>query len=257
MNEDIVFQKFKSAIEANGITIDKVDDSGLIYISQGDWTLEVSLDNVRRNFERDKDESHIFQLVNTIVSYSVGMPEIWEDVKDHIYVSLSPNDHDFKSVIHLPVTDVFDKVYSHYDGRRYSWLANEDITKWGVSLNQLMKLADQNADSLSNSAVIKIEDIDGHRLGFIGHEQPNLKATLLFSPAMQRRLGAEFGLPFYAVIPVRDFCYVFPEEDLEFFSSRLGSTVVEEYRNSGYPITTEILRFTSEGVEAIGQYPVE
>ena len=256
MNEDLVFNKFKTAIEANGITIDKVDDSGLLYISQGDWTLEVSLDNVRRNYERDKDESHIFDLVDTILSYSVGMPDTWEDVKDHVYFTLFPSDHDFKSVVHVQVTDVFDKVYTYYDGRKYSWIANEDIAKWGASPDQVMKQADQNADTLSKAAVIKIEDIDGHRLGFIGHEQTTLKAALLFSTALRRRLDAEFGLPFYAVIPVRDFCYVFPEEDLEFFSARLGSTVVEEYKNSGYPVTTEILRFTSEGVEAIGHYPV-
>jgi hypothetical protein len=257
MNEDIVFHKFKNAIEANGLAIDKVGDSDLLYISQGDWALEVSLDNVRRNYARDQDESHIFDLVDTILSYAVGMPQSWEDVKDHIYVSLFPSEHDFDSFIHVPVTDMFDKVFAHYDGTKHSWIAIEDTMKWGVDQDQLLNQASKNADSLSNSAGIKIEDIEGHRLGFIDHEQATLKGALLFSPAMQRRLSAEFGLSFYAVIPVRDFCYIFPEEDLEFFSSRLGSTVTEEYKNSGYPITTEILRFSSQGVEAIGHYPVD
>lgn len=80
---------------------------------------------------------------------------------------------------------------------------------------------------------------------------------MLFSAVMQKRIGEEYGFPFYAVIPVRDFCYVFPQTDLEFFSARLGATVVEEYSNSGYPVTTEILQFDGKGVEAIGQYPVE
>jgi len=256
MDEDIVFQRFKIAIEAKGMTIDKVDDSGLLYISQGNWALEVSLDNVRRNYARDQDESHIFALVETILNYANGMPAIWEDAKDHIYVSLFPSDHDFNSFIHVPVTDTFDKVFTHYDGTKHTWIAVEDAMKWGIEQDQLLKQADKNADRLSNAAAITIEDIDGHRLGFIDHELATLKAALLFSPAMQHRLNTELGLPFYAVIPVRDFCYVFPEEDLEFFSSRLGSTVVEEYKNSGYPITTEILRFSSQGVDAIGQYAV-
>jgi len=53
---------------------------------------------------------------------------------------------------------------------------------------------------------------------------------------------------------VRDFCYIFSEEDLEYFSQRLGSVVLDEYNNSGYPITTEILRFSNTAIEAIGKY---
>jgi len=33
--------------------------------------------------------------------------------------------------------------------------------------------------------------------------------------------------------------------------------VVKEYKESGYPITTEILKFTDQGVEAVGKYPME
>jgi hypothetical protein len=35
----------------------------------------------------------------------------------------------------------------------------------------------------------------------------------------------------------------------------MGSVVVNEYRNSGYPITTEVLRVSDAGIEAIGRYP--
>jgi len=31
--------------------------------------------------------------------------------------------------------------------------------------------------------------------------------------------------------------------------------VVREFRSSGYPITTEVLRVSSEGIEAIGAFP--
>jgi hypothetical protein len=33
--------------------------------------------------------------------------------------------------------------------------------------------------------------------------------------------------------------------------------VVDEFKQSGYSITTEILKFTDSGVETTGQYPVE
>lgn len=67
---------------------------------------------------------------------------------------------------------------------------------------------------------------------------------------MRTKLQDSFGFPFYAVLPVRDFCYIFSQKDFAFFSTRLGSTVVKEYKESGYPITPEILKFSDKGVEA-------
>ena len=80
---------------------------------------------------------------------------------------------------------------------------------------------------------------------------------MLFAPTMKEKIKEEIGLPFYAVIPVRDFCYIFSENDFDFFSKRIGFVVIDEYKKSGYPITTEVLKFTKEGVEAVGKYPVE
>jgi hypothetical protein len=35
----------------------------------------------------------------------------------------------------------------------------------------------------------------------------------------------------------------------------MGSVVVNEFRSSGYPITTEVLRISDDGIEAIGRFP--
>lgn len=83
-----------------------------------------------------------------------------------------------------------------------------------------------------------------------------LKGALLFAPKIKEKVKQDFGFPFYAVIPVRDFCYIFSEKDFDFFSKRIGSIVIEEYKNSGYPVTTELLKFTENGVETIGKYPI-
>lgn len=37
---------------------------------------------------------------------------------------------------------------------------------------------------------------------------------------------------------------------------KLGKTVIDEYTKSGYPITTEILKFTDEGVKVMGNYSI-
>ncbi|HEY4326503.1 MAG TPA: hypothetical protein VGN20_21135 [Mucilaginibacter sp.] len=243
-------------MENNGLTIQSVDETGLIYISQGDLTLKISLDNVRKNYERDNDEAHISELVQTIISYSTELPENWVDVKDNIYISLFPNNVDFDNFIHKEISDEFGKVYVHRGGEKSTWITKDDLARWGITETDLAGQADKNANKLLNQTLILFDIIENRKLGRIDIEHETLKGALLFAPAIKEKIETDFGFPFYAVIPVRDFCYVFSEQDFEFFSSRIGEVVVGEYKNSGYPITTEILKFTDKGVEVVGKYPV-
>ena len=59
IKEDFVFDQFKIQIENKGMIIESIDETELILIKKEDFTIEVSLDNVRKNYARDKDEAHI------------------------------------------------------------------------------------------------------------------------------------------------------------------------------------------------------
>jgi hypothetical protein len=255
--KDFVFNEFKSKIEKLGMKIDSVDNTGLIYISKGELTLKVSLDNVRRNYDRDKDTTHISDFVKTLVDYSIEIPSKWVDAKNEIYISLFPNDYEFNNFIHKKVTDEFSKVYIHSGQNKFSWISQDDLNKWGINETELDSQANANADQLLAKTEITFDTIENRKLGLIEVEHTTLKGALLFAPTMKEKVKKDFGFPFYAVIPVRDFCYIFSEKDFDFFSDRIGQVVVDEYKNSGYPITTEILKFTDKGVKAIGQYPVK
>lgn len=255
-DKDFVFDEFKSQIEKLGMKIDSVDETGLIYISQGELTLKISLDNIRKNYDRDKNATHISDLVKALVEYSIEIPSKWVDAKSDIYISLFPNDYEFKDFIHTKVTDEFSKVYVHSGQSKFSWISQDDLNKWGITETELDSQANTNADNLLAKTEISFDTIENRKLGLIEPEYPTLKAALLFAPAMKEKVKKDFGFPFYAVIPVRDFCYIFSEKDLDFFSKRIGQVVVDEYKQSGYPITTEILKFTDKGIEAVGRYPV-
>ncbi|MBE7175408.1 MAG: hypothetical protein INR69_03345 [Mucilaginibacter polytrichastri] len=255
--KDFVFEKFKYKIESKGMKIDSVDETGIIYISQGELTLKISLDNVRRNYERDKDESHISNFVKTLISYSIDLPKNWADAKENIYISLFPSEHDFQKFLHVKITDEFNKVYIHCEQNKFTWITKEDLKKWNITETEIDIQANNNADKLLKLTPITFDTIENRKLGLIETKHTTLKAALLFAPTMKDKVKADFGFPFYAVIPVRDFCYIFSEKDLDFFSSRIEKVVVDEYKQSGYPITTEILKFTNKGVEAVGKYPIE
>ena len=128
--KDFVFDEFKLQIEKHGIRIDSVDETRLIYISQGETTIKVSLDNVRKNYERDNDTSHISDLVQTLVYYSIELPSKWAEVKNDIYISLFPNNYEFADSLHKKITDEFSKVYVYSGQDQLTWITPDDLKKW-------------------------------------------------------------------------------------------------------------------------------
>ncbi|WP_300599113.1 hypothetical protein [Niabella sp.] len=237
--------------------IDSVDEEGFIYVAKGALTLKISLDNLRKDYARDKDMAVITDFVKTMASHTLDLPASWEEAKDDVYISLFPDDYAFEDFLNEPVTEHMRKVYIHRRPGELTWVSDEDLKKWNITPALLAAQADQNANKLLQQVSITIDTVEGHKLGFIDTAQTTLKGALLFASGMKEKIKADFGFPFYAVIPVRDFCYLFSEEDFNFFSKRLAPTVVEEYKQSGYPVTTEILKFSNKGVDAVGRYPVQ
>ena len=251
--EDVVFNKFKTQLKNKGLTIDSIDKDGFILINIEETELKVSLENVRRNYERDNDDSYITDLVNTIVSHS-SKKEDWENIKDKIYVQFFPNDFEFENLVYEKVTNEFSKVFMVNTNNNFSFISDDDLIDWKLDLDALKNQVNLNLDTFVDKIQIEVEDVDNHKLGMINIEEVWLKSACLFSSKIKNLVKSNIGFPFYAVIPVRDFCYIFGEQDFEYFSERLGSVVVEEYEKSGYPITTEILKFSETGVKAMGKY---
>jgi len=255
--EDYVLDRFKEELERNGLSINSVDAEGYYYIEVGGQNLKITLENTRKDFERDKDDNVILDLIDTILAYDINIPEKWEDAKDNIFLSFYISDFDFDEIVNERVTDDFNKVYVYSDGKKFTWISKTDIETWSISTQELEKVANENASSLISDENLVFDDFDGHKLGRIEIERTSLKGAVLFSSKLTDILKEKIGLPFYAVLPVRDFCYIFPECDLDYFSERLGSTVTDEFVNSGYPITTELLKFTESEVITVGKYPTD
>jgi len=93
--------------------------------------------------------------------------------------------------------------------------------------------------------------VDGSALGMVPVDSP-YKASVIFADAFKPLVESVLGWPVLAVLPCRDFIYVVADKSP--LVGRLGAVVVKEYRSSGYPITTEVLRISEDGIEAIGSF---
>jgi uncharacterized protein YtpQ (UPF0354 family) len=253
---DIVFDRFKQLIEEKNLLIDEIDDDGLIHIKKDDWKVKISLDNVRRQYNQDNDISCVDDFVEVMISGLGPLPE-WKMAKERIYFSLFPNDFEFDGVINYPITNKVNTIFIYSFNLKNSWISEEQVSEWGITQKELVEAANINMNKLLANTQIKNENIEGKSLLFFETDKASLKSALLISKELKAKVEKLIGWPVFAVFPVRDFCYLFSEEDFDFFAARLGSTVVQEYKESGYPLSTEVIKISDEGIRAIGEYPLE
>lgn len=247
--DDHVFTVFKKLIEEKGLTIEGIDEDDIIHLSDG---AKVSLDNLRKEYEQVKEDYCIENFVEAITS-SYDMPG-WDEAKPNIFPSLFPSDFDFSDHVNFPVTDEFNMIYVYDTPINKIWISEEQLTAWGIDNETLVKAAYENLDRVLDTATLEIEMVDDKKLGFFSLEDETMKSVLLLAKNLKAKVSKEIGWPIIAVIPVRDFCYIFAESDFDFFAQRIGDAVMNEYQDSAYPITLELLQRGDEGIKAVGRF---
>lgn len=230
---------------------------GLYEIKIGEVTATVNLENIRRNYERDNDADAITRFAKQLdVEIFEEIPD-WESVKSYVRFSIEPSDYEtgFKDTLHEIVTDELVKVFvfTSSDGSRISWITHAMIADWNVDHKAVVSQANSNMNRLVADTTLKIEEIDGVKLGMLSLSDAPFKASLILAEAFRELVRPTHGWPVYVVAPTRDFVYVIPCENRDFLG-RLGAIVVREYNDSGYPVTVDVLEVSSSGVRAIGSF---
>ncbi|MDB5388147.1 MAG: hypothetical protein JWM11_3793 [Planctomycetaceae bacterium] len=249
---------FCEELSKRGISYSLTDEEDLYTILIDDQTLTVSLVNVRRNYERDGNASSIIQLVNQIDSELFEETPPWDAVRAYVRYSLEPSDYEsgFEDVLFKPISDGLNQVfvYTSPDGSQIHWILESMLADWGTTPTQLAEQAEQNMAEIVRQTQFTVDDIKGNKLGMLTTDEVAFKASLILSPAFRDLAEPTHGWPVYVVVPCRDFVYVIRQDNVDFLSL-LGEVVVREYRDSGYPITKEVLEISDSGIVAIGTYP--
>jgi hypothetical protein len=143
-------------------------------------------------------------------------------------------------------------IVTDEDEGALSWVTRAHLARWGVDERDARAAADRNQARLIAALALEIKDVDEMKIGMVPLESA-LKASVILAPTF-KQLAAPLGWPVLAVVPCRDFIYLLAERDRALLG-RMGAVVQREYRGSGYPITTEVLRIADDGIEAIGKFP--
>jgi hypothetical protein len=231
----------------------KLDDEGNYTLDAGGLSIKVSLENVSRDFERDRDPDRIVTFVDGITS-PLLLPD-WQEAKGRIRWQPEPGDHKFGDTLRDAVSDKVSLVLVYVDpsDTQMRWLTTADAEKWNKTRADLMAAAQENMDQILRQTKIETASIEEHQLGMLSNELVAFKAALLICPNLKEMVEPVLGWPLFAVMPCRDFVYLLNQKDQPLLG-RMGQVVMREYQKSGYPISTEVFEITDQGIRAIGDY---
>ncbi len=247
-----VADAFERELTRRAVTFKRQDhDQYEVVGSRG--LLNVSIANLQRDVARDRDPEAVVAFVEHLLS--IGEVPPWSSSKSLVFWSAEPPDHDFGDAIRARVTDTVTRVLVVTDEEEslLTWVMPDQLRLWNVEESEVRAAADRNQSRLLDNITLEVDSVAGLPLGMVPLHSP-LKASVIFAPNLKSFVATALGWPVIAVIPCRDFIYLIRAEHDKLLG-RMGAVVQREYRNSGYPITTEVLRISDDGIEAIGRFP--
>ncbi len=245
--------QFEDELRRRGLSFSIDDESGRHAVEIGDWRTLVSLDNLRRDVAGDGDLGRVARFVDAVVA-SAGDPESGLSA-DQLYWCLEPSNYEERADYRVAMSDCVDRVLVSLsdDGRLVTWVTPSMLDSLGLSEADAGAMAFANLGRALSEASVESQDIDGVQLGFVGTSLP-FKASLMLAPNLREVVETVLGWPLMAVVPDRDFLYLWAARHTDFVR-RVGGVVVREYSQASYPISTEVYEITDKSIRAIGEFP--
>ena len=250
---DAVAAIFEQELGRRGVAFRFDDGSGCYVVRHDGRDLFVSVDNLARKYLRDSDEEHVVRFIDIVLSAPLG-PRSWEAARTKVLFCLEPSDYAEPPDFRNPVSKRVDRVLVDVEPSKetISWMTPGMLEDWRVTLDEVEAMALSNLAAALADATIEYKDIDGVRLGYAATSIP-FKSALILAPNLKQVVSPLLGWPLHAVIPDRDFLYLWDAQHKTFLN-RVGGVVVKEFAAAPYPLTTEVFEIDDGGITAIGAF---
>ena len=241
---------FEAELRARSIDF-RVDNSGRFELL--DRSLVVSLDNLSRELTGDdRDGERVSEFVDLVLlasERSILTP-------NQLVPCLEPNDYTDRPPFASPVSPRLDRVLTAVlqDGALLSWVNEADLTSLDLAEARAWEVAASNLDAELRQARVETDEIDRVTVAWFETPFPS-KASFILAPALREVVGEAVGWPVLAVVPDRDFLYLWGSAHRDFIP-RLGQVVLKNFSTAPHPLTTEVFEIDST-VVAIGAYAPE
>lgn len=245
---------FTEQLHEKGVQITEITEDGFLIVEHDGATLTINFENIQRNYLRTKDPQIISDFVEQVMSAFKPFPE-WEIAKDHLLMLAEPEDSDLEHIVCVQVTDTICKVLEYFDedGGRLIWLNESQLARWNVTREEALEAAALNMAKLMEETKIRTSEVQGMKLGMFSTAIAEFKASLIFAPNFKEKVAETIGWPVFAVLPTRDFIYVFAEKDQNLIH-KIGPVVIEEYTQAGYPLSKDVFHISDVGILSIAGF---
>jgi hypothetical protein len=146
-------------------------------------------------------------------------------------------------------------VYTPDDGD-LQLLTDANVKRWGVPREVLFSVADRNMCKLLEKAVITETILNETKVLEFSLPNMELCVSTLMCNDFRKTVYKYFGAKFLTVAPSRDSLLVL-ENVTNNILEGLGAVIIDEYRKSGKPLTTDVLLFTRNSIETAGHFSVD
>jgi hypothetical protein len=244
---------FEDELHQRGLPFSIDAESGRHAIEIGGGSMLVSIDNLQRDVASDGDTGRVSRFLDALLA-SPGVSDGTLSA-EQLYWSIEPNNYEVCADVRVAISDRVDRVlvYLSVDPPVITWVTHAMLDSLGLSESAAGARAFVNIGRALSEATLKFLDIDGVKLGFIDTSLP-FKASFLLAPNLREVVEDLLGWPIMAVVPDRDFLYLWEARHTDFVQ-RVGDVVVREYSQASYPISTEVYEITDQKIRAIGEYP--
>jgi hypothetical protein len=257
---------FEDALRRRGLTVVQID--GEYEIRRAGGVMRANIDNVSQHYIRTGDksvfDSFIAQVLNAADAGNDVMGGIgsrgdiadptWDELRYRVYWALEARAVDTGDGIAATVSRDVRRVlvWTEADESRYTFITPTQLETWGVDVETVTARADANQARLLDGKTIECSEIDGMQIGMIPIST-SLKASSILAANFKSFVGTAITWPVYVVIPCRDFALIFSQRD-DVLIDQVGQVAIREFRDSDYPICTEIFAIDDAGIKAIGRF---
>ncbi len=250
-----VERAFENELRNRGLTAVRLDD-GRYQVRQADGTIQtISIDNLVRMVAVDGNIASVQSFVDVILS-----PETADGSSppySSLRLALESSRIDLGSCVTQSVTTQLSRVLASAgpDERTVEYPSRRAVEDMEGGCEAALQQARANMATLLSGTPVEYTSAAGHPLAMF-ETHSVFKASLLCAPNLKECVAGRLGWPVVAIAPARDFLMVFAAADANSLVPRLGSVVVREYSGSAYPLTSEVLRVSDDGIVAIGAFDV-
>ena len=191
---------FERELTRRGVSFSFDHESARYRIEHRGGKLLVSLDNLARAYNRDRDQSRIASFVDAVLG-SRFESRPWPEAQPSILFALEPSDHVEPSDLRTPLSKQVDRVPVVYtldaSPETITWITQSMLDGWNISLAQLETTASANLAAALAAAKVAHTDIGGVRLGIIETDLA-CKAALILAPNRREVVSPTLGWPLFA-----------------------------------------------------------